>query len=388
MANLLDYMKWRGDLTLKQVPFGVLDGLVMSQIVFHDLDLVENYTTLSLCGLEKRFFEIKDRATYRLGLYFPETMTDILTFAAASTRFGDICLLDMTHLRDEEKKIQFDAATMLLPDKSIYVAYRGTDDTLFGWYESLAFGVFDEQDCHKLAVAYLADKMKRYPMKKFRVGGHSKGGHLALCAAIRQEKRYRKRLLAVHCFDGPGFRISPVETEGYHELNDRIVSVTPCMSVVGSMLNYRDRYHVVDSEGEGVFQHDVFNWQILGNDFCYLERRSEESYRLEKSLKGWLDKIDDDHKLKFLDALYRLLTASGAKTLSEISEDKLNSAIAFGKTLLSFDKETREVVSRAVMLLLKERKATLKAQKEEAQNAKKAAKKAKKDSEPDGATES
>ena len=90
----------------------------------------------------------------------------------------------------------------------------------------------------------------------------------------------------------------------------------------------------------------------------------DESLRLERSLKGWLDKVEDHDRLKFLDALYRVLTSSGAKTVSEISEDKLGSAYQFSKTMLSFDKETREVVSRAVLLLLRERKRTVREKKE------------------------
>ncbi len=364
MANLLDYVKWRGDITLKQVPFSELDGLVLSQIVFHDLDTVTEGESLTLREIEKRFFQKNQKETYRLGLFFPLTMSELLSEAASSVRFGDIRLVDVKRVNEEEKKIQFAAMTFLLPDRTVYVVYRGTDDSIHGWYESLGFGVFDGQACHAIAKDYLTDMMRRYRFRKFRVGGHSKGGHLAVYAAVTQEKRYLKRIAAVHRFDGPGFRANLDETDGYRYLRERIFSVTPDMSVVGSMLDYGEEMLVVDSEGKGIFQHDVFNWQILGNSFCYIEKRSEESYRVERSLKGWLDKVSDADKLKFLDAIYRLLTSSGAKTLSDISEDKMSSALSFGKTLLTFDKETRDVVSRAVVLLLKERKATLKQQKD------------------------
>jgi hypothetical protein len=136
------------------------------------------------------------------------------------------------------------------------------------------------------------------------------------------------------------------------------------MSIIGSLLNGCGNIDVVRSDGKVIFQHDVFNWHIEGATFVRLDRRSTDSVKIEKSLKAWLLKVDDSHREKFLDALYRLLTASGATTISEISEDKLNSAYQFGKTLLSFDKETRDVVSRAVMILVRESMGVQKAQKE------------------------
>ena len=36
MANLLDYLDWRGDLTLRQAPFNEVDNLILSELVFLD----------------------------------------------------------------------------------------------------------------------------------------------------------------------------------------------------------------------------------------------------------------------------------------------------------------------------------------------------------------
>ena len=36
MANLLDYLDWRGDLTLAQAPFNEVDNLILSELSFLD----------------------------------------------------------------------------------------------------------------------------------------------------------------------------------------------------------------------------------------------------------------------------------------------------------------------------------------------------------------
>ena len=365
MGNILDYIRWRGDLSFDASPFNELDGLVLSQLAFNDLHAVKGEKeTPTLSELDAHFFELHDRASYRLGIYFPKGMAELVGLAAQSVRFSSMRLLSAEEVRDPERKIQFTAMTFLLPDKTLFVVFRGTDDTLYGWYESLSLGVHDTLPIHTLACDYLAKTMVKYRYKRVRVGGHSKGGHLAMTAALSLDARYRRRILAVYNFDGPGFRRDLRESESYLALADRIYSITPYMSIVGALLCGFDRVDVVESDGKGVFQHDVFNWRVEGRSFFRLDKRSDESLRLERSLKGWLDKVEDHDRLKFLDALYRVLTSSGAKTVSEISEDKLGSAYQFSKTMLSFDKETREVVSRAVLLLLRERKRTVREKKE------------------------
>lgn len=365
MGNILDYVRWRGDLSFAASPFNELDSLLLTQLAFIDLHAVKGAEeTPTLSELEARFFEIHDRATFRLGIYFPKGMAELLTLSAKSARFSSVKLLDAEEVRDPEKKIQFTAMTFLLPDKTLYVAYRGTDDTLYGWYESLSLGVFDTLPIHTLAKGFLERVVTKYRYKRVRVGGHSKGGHLALTASLALDARYHRRILGIYNFDGPGFRRDMRESESYLALSDRIYSITPYMAIVGALLCGLDKVDVVESDGKGVFQHDVFNWHVEGVSLVRLDKRCDESLRLEKSLKGWLLKVDDRDRLKFIDALYRVLTSSGAVTISEISEDKLGSAYQFSKTMLTFDKETREVASRAVLLLLRERKQTLREKKE------------------------
>ena len=36
MANLLDYLDWRGDLTLEQAPFNEVDNLILAELSFVD----------------------------------------------------------------------------------------------------------------------------------------------------------------------------------------------------------------------------------------------------------------------------------------------------------------------------------------------------------------
>ena len=38
MSNIIDYMKWRGDLTFAQDSFNEIDNLILSQLVYVELN--------------------------------------------------------------------------------------------------------------------------------------------------------------------------------------------------------------------------------------------------------------------------------------------------------------------------------------------------------------
>ena len=192
MGNILDYVRWRGDLSFDAAPFNEVDSLVFTQLAFNDLHLFKGEgESPTLFELESRFFAHFDRSAYSLGIYFPKKMGELLTLCATCERFREVRLLDAEACSDADRKIQFAAMTFLLPDKSLYVTYRGTDDSLHGWYESLSIGIFDSLPIHDMAKAYLERTVSTYRFAKLRIGGHSKGGHLAVLSAISLSSRHR-----------------------------------------------------------------------------------------------------------------------------------------------------------------------------------------------------
>ena len=38
MANLMDYLDWRGDLTFEQAPFNEVDNLILAQLVYVEFE--------------------------------------------------------------------------------------------------------------------------------------------------------------------------------------------------------------------------------------------------------------------------------------------------------------------------------------------------------------
>ena len=364
MTNILDYLVWRGDLTFSQDPFNEVDSLILSEICYFDLgEFIEKGEAPTLESVVKRYAKKYPRGTRKLGIFMASCFEDLLFLAAQSKRFSQIKLSFFVNIVKTNPAMQFAAITYELPTQELYVAFRGTDDHIVAWKESLSLAVKDEIPAHKAAAAYLKAILEKRTEDLY-IGGHSKGGNLAMHAALKTDQKDRHRIKRIFNNDGPGFRRDQSDNEAFLAIQDKIHAITPYCSMVGAMLEHGDSAIVIESAGKGLLlQHDAFTWRVRGNAFVRLPARSEESYKLENTVKSWTEKLGAKEQKRFIDTLYQLLTSSGAQTLSEISEDKIRTAYKATATLFTLKKETRELVAHALLLFFRERRNAIRAQK-------------------------
>lgn len=367
MASILDYLDWRGDLPFSAAPFNEVDNLILSELCFLDFkDVVpapgSDFVGLPLACVADRFFELHPKDSIRMGLLIPQQIPALLEKAASSVRFRRILLSDYVSDTDIEREVQFAALTYTLTDGTRYAAFRGTDDTIVAWKEDFNMSILESVPAQKAALAYLKQILadSAFPL---RVGGHSKGGNLAVYAALNLTAAEQERILAVYNNDGPGFRVSVRNTPAYEALSAKLLNLTPHLSIVGALLEHGKDFDVVESDGKGVFQHDGFTWHVAGDRFVRMPQRSERSLEVEETLKAWLAKVDEEKKKTFINTLFDLLNASGATTLSELNEDRLRSTTKIAASLLSLDKETRDILTQTLLLFFRERSALSRARK-------------------------
>ena len=66
MANVCDYVKWRGDLNLKKDEFNEIDGLILSRLSYFPLEqLLEENEEITIEEFGKRF-ENADKTSLRI----------------------------------------------------------------------------------------------------------------------------------------------------------------------------------------------------------------------------------------------------------------------------------------------------------------------------------
>ena len=240
MANIMDYLDWRGDLPLTVSPFNEVDGLILAELSFINFEGIvpppELGRGVPLRDAAGTYFARHNGQEIDMGVLVPGRIPDLMCRMAHSVRFGGMLLNGYCELMDDAREQQFAALTVELGDGSIYLSYRGTDDTIVGWKEDLNMGYLEVIPSQTRALEYLGRMTRQYPDARLRIGGHSKGGNLSVYAAVKAPAAVQDRIVQVYNNDGPGFAKPLVGTPEHTRVADRILTVVPQSSVVGQLL--------------------------------------------------------------------------------------------------------------------------------------------------------
>ena len=206
--------------------------------------------------------------------------------------------------------------TYRLPSGTLVVAFRGTDDSLVGWKEDFNMAFQYPVPAQVTAADYLARVAALWQNVPIVLTGHSKGGNLAVYAAMNAGDDVKDRIERIYSLDGPGFPEAVVNSFEYASVSDRIVKIVPDSSVVGMVLETPERCIVVKSDVEGIMQHFVFSWQMHGGEFDKVEDVASSSVTFNKALNKWLANLSKEQRERAVDALFAVLEASGAGSIS------------------------------------------------------------------------
>lgn len=347
MANIFDYLKWRGDLTFTQDPPNAVDALVfsaLSYIRFGDMVEALPLVPVGLKAAAEAFFARDDYET-RCRVHKD---LDLLHAAIQTKRFGDckICMYRDTLIPEQET--QFAAMTFLLDDGSMFLAFRGTDNTLVGWKEDFNMTFQQTIPAQRLALQYTRDVAQEY-IRPMYLGGHSKGGNLAVFAAARSSPMVQQQIQEVFNHDGPGFTGYLMGDPGYLTMVPRIRTCIPQSSVIGMLLEHEEPYTVIRSKSVGLLQHDPYTWDVLGKSFLTVEEITEGSQFVDATIKTWFSEMTNQERGQLVDVMYALLGSGGAENVFDLLHPK--NIRTYIKTLSS-DEHLRRVLSTEFAALM------------------------------------
>ena len=204
-----------------------------------------------------------------------------------------------------------------------------------------------------MAVQYLQAAAAAFSERPLRVGGHSKGGNLAVYSAVFCSEAVQNQLMQVYNNDGPGFRTSLLPLPEHKRVAGRIVTIIPESSVVGILLEHEERCEVVRSTQIGLMQHDGFSWQVRGERFEHLPDRTEGGKLVDETLRAFIVSLSDEQRVAFIDALFDILTCTDADTLTDLKEGGLRTAAAMVRKYRTLDKDTRQALGSTLRLFIK-----------------------------------
>lgn len=339
MNNLFDYIKWRGDLTFIQDDFNCIDSLIFSRLAYIRWEQILDTQPLSFQNAHELYTKLK-QPMHSLA---PEDPL-LLESCAECLRYKKCFVSDFVNEISEEDEVQFCAITFHLPDNTHYIAFRGTDNTVVGWKEDLKMSCQGLVASHKKAKEYVRRISEQYK-GKLRIGGHSKGGNLAMVATLRSIKSIQKRILSVDNFDGPGLDYKLYQKKKEDEFFSKIHVYIPQTSIIGRFLftNESSR-QVIQSNKHGIYQHDLYSWSVLGKSFVTVLQPDKTSERIDATIKKFTYNMTPRQLSVCIDVLFEIISSADEDTFHELSVNWMKHSPKILRAVSQLKAEERRVV--------------------------------------------
>lgn len=357
MANLFDYIAWRGDIGFDRAPFNAVDNIVFSQLSYLPMDGIvpgpgeKEHVTVAHAAVLLAEKQHTDPAFPQDSLMINSAVS-VLASMGTAPRYQNCELLGYVNHIDHEQEKQFSAFSAVLDrkkplfKKTGLVVFRGTDLSLVGWKEDLNMSFNDFIPSQKEAVAYL-DTMAGRLSGPLMVAGHSKGGNLAIYAAAFCGEKIRRRITVVYSDDAPGFARQVIESEGYQAIRRRIYAFVPQQSVVGMILEHGEKPAVIKSTASGAMQHDLCTWEVNRSDIVRAGELSQQSRLVEAIMRDWISEFEPGQQQQFVDAIYKVIVATNAQSISDLTADWFKSATGIIKSFSDIDKPARKLIVKS-----------------------------------------
>lgn len=339
MVGINTYIKEYGDKTFNEEKFNEIDNVILSSVVYLNFDGIvpKNKKSISLCEAGNIFlYKYNYFDVSKLGIA-QKVSYKILKQIVNTKRYKDIQMYNYKYIWDTDT--QFGAVCFKVKKKFIYVAFEGTDNLLSGWKEDFQMAYEFPVPSQKLAVKYLNENIKLFD-KNIIVGGHSKGGNLALVSSMYCKNRINKKIKQIYSNDGPGLKKEQIESENYSKIRDRLIHLVPNYSYVGVLLR-NDKFTVIKTNRKDFMAHAVSSWQVNENEFIR-ENLSSISDSFRNSLLKWLDEHDLNQREKMISTVFKTLEESGIKNLNDFFN--LKNAITVIRNINNIDDETKKLV--------------------------------------------
>lgn len=339
-GTVLDYLRKYGRYSFREMPMTDVDSLALCQLAYLKFDgmvpgIGEGRPAVTLRDLKAHPCYEDLFADAR----FEKENRALMEGMLAGKRFRNLKLNFYVNVVEKQWETQFSAVTFLLNDGMVYVAYRGTDETIVGWKEDFNMAFLSPVPGQAYGVRYL-DRVASGFQGAFCVGGHSKGGNLAVYSAMNCRPEIQERIVKVFSMDGPGFRPEVMEDCNYGDIADKVVKILPHSSLVGMLFESDVRFRVVESKSFGLLQHDPFNWQVEGNHLKRAEDLLESRKRMDNRLNRWMLSRDPKQMKRFVDALFEVIFASKAENLIDFAAEWRRSVNGILTALRGLDDET------------------------------------------------
>lgn len=312
MSNIIDYLNWRGDIPISNIsPFNEVDDLILTRFSYLNLDLINYKDNIKIEEISKEFTNInKD-------LFRDYRDKELIKLLGKSKRFKNMKITDYINHKDIEKSKQFGAVTIHINENEMYISFIGTDKSIVGIKEDCNMSFMKNISSQVEGLNYTNKIVNKYN-KNFRLGGHSKGGNIAVFSGLYVNDFIKDKIISISNYDGPGFTKSIVEEKKNSQILEKITTYLPDESIVGMMLEHDEKYEIIKSSIEGLGQHNIYSWMVNYNSLIRVNNIKDKTILINKTIRDWLLNTDKKSREVFVDAVFNLIDYNAKDTYNDL----------------------------------------------------------------------
>lgn len=303
MKYLKKYLEDYGNVSFKDKKINDVDNLIFTSLAyldFSDINKNKKRNTIELVG--KNYLKNNKYKDIAKLCNAKKVAYSLLKIIVNKERYKNVIIKNYIYKQNDSS--QFSAVTFHISYKLDFIAFEGTDEYISGWRENCKLACSFPVPAHVEAINYINKHVKIFG-PNIIIGGHSKGGNLALVAAMYLRSYKQNKILKIYSNDGPGLRKKEFESKEYKKIKNKYIHIVPDCSFVGVLLRH-DNYKVVKCIKNNINGHIMDTW-VIEDDKLVSSKLSNKSIRLETNLINWLELHDDSDKKLLVDSLFNLL---------------------------------------------------------------------------------
>ena len=320
MSSLTDYIRWYADFSFYEKTFCEADNLVLSVLAYYQYDMKKSSgkpAALKRCCANSA---AKDG--------FLRAVTD-------SRRFGNLMVSEYEEVFSRDVGVQFAAVQFHLYDDVYYIAFRGTDVTLVGWREDFMMS-YKKTQAQLTAVEYLERVIT--DDRRYIIGGHSKGGNLALYGACHLSDSKLDRVIHIYNNDGPGLCPEVSDVSRIDRIRTRTTVILPQYCIFGKIFDHDiPDTRIVTSSNKGIDQHDIVSWGVVYGKLDTVREIDPACRWIDDFTDRWLEDVSPEDREKLVQNIFDTIEAGGAQTYTDAMKMDLDNAEDLLKSVVESD---------------------------------------------------
>lgn len=325
-----------------------LDVFVFSMISYL------KFEALLLWGFKK--IKIKQFAgIYRKNIYKKydrsKRFVKFLEALEKNDRYRELEISDFCSEIDEEKFSQFAALTITLPRNRKFISFRGTDETLVGIKEDFLWAYKENIPSHSKAVEYLKKIIKKEDNFTYLLGGHSKGGNIAIYAGAKIDKERQEKIESISNLDGPGFSDKFLNSLGYKRILKRCHTYIPKDSVIGLLFKRKETVSLVNSAAVGIIQHDPYTWYFKDDNFVVVKEFEKGDDVQNETFNEIMESLTEAEREDYINSISQLFFITNKETIYDII--KINRLFRGISLFSKLSKEKKKFMRKTFWLFVK-----------------------------------